>query len=135
MQSLSLRLTHIYVGTYRHLDKWLEIGTFDELGRRELPLPAEDEDDPCEPRKHELFVFVKPSPELHELWLQHKPAASELDAFRFGERKIAQALRDMHTSHGCAHDWDCCGCRSYSAEAERFSGDVWRVVVSSSRNF
>lgn len=136
MQALSLRLTRTYVGTYQHLDKWADIGSIDELGSRELPLTEEQEDDYCEPHVRELFVHVKPSPELHELWLAGDPPDPNLDYNAWANAKIREALHDTYTQHDCHHEHDCCGCRSfYVSEAERLSGDVWRVVVSSSRNY
>ena len=137
MQALEKRLTHKYVGEYQHLDQWATIGTIDEIGKRELPLSEEDECDPCDPKSWEIFVLVKPSPDLFERWtmlnLEDDP---DLDYFKWSQREIRQALHDTYTQWGCAHEWDCCGCRSYHASEEKVvTGDLWRVVVSSSRNY
>jgi hypothetical protein len=115
MQTLSLRLTHTYVGTYQHLDKWEDLGTVDEIGTRELPPSEEDKADMTEPLGRELFALVK----------------SEAP-----EDQIRRALEDTYTSQGCAHDYDCCGCRSFSAtDVKRVTGDLWRVEIHSSRNY
>lgn len=115
MLTLEKRLTHTYVGTYQHLDRWETIGTGDEIGSRELPLSEEEEEDYCEPRRREVFILVK----------SDKP-----------EDDIKQALHDSYTQHDCHHEYDCCGCRSYYArDIKRLTGDLWRVEVYSSRNF
>lgn len=118
MIELSKRLTHTYVGTYQHLDKWQWLGSVDEIGSRELPDAEPDEADPCEPRAREVFVLVK-------------DVADDVS-----ESDIRQALHDTYTSWGCAHEYDCCGCRSYRAgDVERVTGNLWRVEVFSSRNY
>lgn len=117
MIELNKRLTHTYVGTWQHLDKWQFIGNADEIGTKQLPRSEADEDDPCDPITREVFVIVSPE-----------------DGVSDGD--IRTALLDTYTQWGCAHEYDCCGCRSYSAtKAERKTGDLWRVVIHSSRNF
>jgi len=135
-EPLSLRLTHTYVGTYAHLDKWAEIGTLDVIGLQDWTIEAENEQGDCsnEPQRTVAFVRVTEAPELHEMWIEcaHDP---RLDYSAWANRTVARALRDTYSRHGCAHEHDCCGCRSFSAEAERYSGDVWRVTINSSRNY
>jgi hypothetical protein len=115
MISLDKRLTHRYVGTYQHEDRWEHVANADEIGRREIARSESDEEDPCDPKSYEIFLLIK----------SDKP-----------DEEIAQAIRDSHTQSGCHHEWDCCGCRSYYAgKGERVTGDLWRVVVSSSRNY
>jgi len=137
MQSLELRLTHTYVGTCKHLDKWAPIGTFDVLASREIALPEEDEGDACDPKRFEHFAIVKVGPELHEMWEagDEKGGPDRSDP-TWAEQKIKQALTDAYASHGCACEHDCCGCRSYSVTTvERVTGDLFRVEVHSSRNY
>lgn len=133
MHDLAIRLTHTYVGTYQHLDKWQSVGSFDELGRRELPLTDEEADDCCDPQRHEVFCLVRFDEEAALAFRGERYCNMPRDQWR--RAMIARALAQAFTSHGCAHEYDCCGCRSYSAEAAPLSGDVWRVVVSSSRNY
>jgi hypothetical protein len=115
MQTLSLRLTHSYVGTWQHLDKWEGLGSIDEIGSRELPLNEEQENDHCEPKGREVFCLV----------------TSEAE-----DAKIICALHDTYTQWGCSHEYDCCGCRSYTAQdVKRVTGNLWRVEVWSSRNY
>lgn len=48
---------------------------------------------------------------------------------------IRNALRNEFTSHGCHHEYDCCGCRSYYASFKQLTHRKWSVVVTSSRNY
>lgn len=135
MIALQKRLTHKYVGEYQHLDQWMDVGSIDEIGRREIPQTKEDEEDPCDYRSWEIFCLIKLAPDLHETWLNSGDGeAFDFDFFKWTEAQTKRALLDTHTESGCAHEWDCC--RSYHAQsAERVTGDLWKVVVSSSRNY
>lgn len=139
MLSLEIRRTRKYVGTYQHLDKWDEIGTFDELTRRELPPQSEEDAYDCtEPKSYEIFCLVKlaPDDDLRKLWIADKDGPEDEGFSDWRERQIKQALQDTHTQVGCAHEYDCCGCRSHTVtEVECTTGDLWRVVVHSYRNF
>lgn len=113
VETLALRRTHGYVGTYRHLDKWEDIGTIEMLSSATVNT---DEEDHCEPMRTTHHVIV--------------------DAQGMGNRMIVKALRDHFSVSGCAHEHDCCGCRSYYAgKIKRRTGDLWCVEVDSSRNF
>ena len=112
MGTLSIRVTNKYVGRYRHLDQWQEIGTYEILKSHTV---CTDEEDICEPQltTHEVLV-TSSSPEAD----------------------VRKALDSEFTLAGCAHDWDCCGCRSFhTRKTERVTGDLWCVEVSSSRNY
>lgn len=137
MIALQKRLTHTYVGTYQHLDQWMDIGSIDEIGRRELPLSEEDEQDPCDHKSWEIFCLVTLASDIHETWLNSGDGEKfDFDFYKWSVAQTERALHDTYTEQGCAHEWDCCGCRSYYAEkVERVTGDLWKVVVSSSRNF
>lgn len=118
MFNLEIRKTHRYVGEYQYLDQWETIGTLDVL-KSETVLRADatedDEYDICEPYTTRHHVRVE----------SEEP-----------KEKIERVLLDHFTKQGCAHDWDCCGCRSYRADtAVQDSGPYWIVTVHSSRNF
>lgn len=115
MIELSLRLTNTYVGSWQHLDKWESLGSVDEIGQRQLPLSDDQQGDITDPKGVEIFALV----------------SSEAP-----DDKIARALHDSYTSWGCSHEYDCCGCRSYSArEVKRVTGNLWRIEVWSSCNY
>ena len=111
MHSLELRKTRKYVGTYAHLDEWEDIGSFEHVITGS---PIHDEDDYCEGYtvKHLVSVTSSASPE-----------------------DIKEALINSNSRHGCAHEYDCCGCRSYSAEVEHLRGELWLLTIRSSRNY
>jgi hypothetical protein len=113
---LEIRLSHSYVGTWKHLDRWHSIGSAVEIGTEELPR-EEDLEDPCDPQSHRVFLKVATD--------DPQPA-----------RRIKGAIIDVYTSHGCDHEYDCCGCRSFSCdEVKHEGGPIWSAVVSSSRNY
>lgn len=119
MYDLAIRETHKYVGTYSHLDEWRSIGSFEQIGHKVLPRNEAEESDMCEPISEQHFVQVS---------IYEDEQATVKD--------IETALLDHFTKQGCHHEWDCCGCRSYSAsQAVNLGGPIWRVDVESSRNF
>lgn len=112
-EALEVRITHKYVGTWRHLDEWRSIGSMVELSRYELNA----EDDFTEPATTAILVKVE-----------------------YGKgvtyKQVFQALDSHYSSAGCDHEHDCCGCRSYDCdEWHRLDKQFCIVVVSSSRNF
>ena len=84
---LSVRVTHRYVGTYRHLDEWRDVGTA-TLTPARLVREAEGYDDGG--------TYIR--------WATF-PRGQDIDA-------SIRAVEDTLTSSGCAHEWDCCGCAS-----------------------
>lgn len=115
-EDLEIRLTRKYVGTYKHLDEHETIGSLRRIGTEVVNTDGPDDGDCTDSRRHTHHVIVE------------APGRSD--------DEISQALHDMHTSWGCAHEYDCCGCRSYmTTGATRVTGDLWCVEVSSSRNF
>lgn len=117
MNPLSKRLTFSYVGDYSHLDEWEQIGSYEELGRDQLEV--DHPGDITEPFRMAHHILV----------------TSDAD-----RETVRQALHDVFNHSGCAHDYDCCGCRSYQATnvvcvIKGVRRSLWRVEVYSSRNF
>ncbi len=144
MQDLSLRLTHGYVGTYKHLDQWLRLGTHDEIASRPLPLTEAEQNDHCEIRRDEVFVLVsidQQEADFFNRWINSKEYTIDpKDAFeKWVNLQIGQALADVYSRVGCAHEYDCCGCRSFAVRdvrcIARGEKDLWRVELYSSRNY
>ena len=113
--TLSQRMTHEYVGAYSDLDQWVDLGTVELIAASEVEYT--DPSDICEPTRQVRLVRVVP----------------DLDAGAT-DKEIQDALEDTFSSSGCGHDFDCCGCRSYTATAEK-AGKYWAVTITSSRNF
>lgn len=119
MTELAIRLTHKYVGTYRHLDQWQTIGSYELLASATSEPRDDDEPDITDPRTTYNVVRVTPEPR-----------------FAHRTKTIRRALIDEFTSWGCAHEYDCCGCRSYQARnAVQMDDNRWIVEVNSSRNY
>jgi hypothetical protein len=114
VQTLEIRQTRTYVGSYRHLDQWKRVGACQVIQRSARVL---DEEDPCEPTEILNIVCVEAEPGVRSA-------------------EVEQALRDTFSSAGCAHEWDCCGCwSSYAKQVSRLDRDRYQVVVSASRNY
>lgn len=111
--ALSLRETRTYVGTYQHLDRWLDIGSYKVLAESTVD---GDEDDYCEPQTTTMLVCVQTD----------EPQPVE---------RVERALDDTFTQHDCHHEYDCCGCRSYRAQAVHLGAGHYKVTVGSSRNY
>lgn len=111
-QTLAIRKTHTYVGSYDHLDSWEDIGSFARISHESV---STDEEDACDPHSSKTVVAV------------------ESDSPR---EEIREALLSSFTKAGCAHEYDCCGCRSfYAREATPVGKGMWCVEVDSRRNY
>lgn len=102
------RLTNRYVDSYRHLDREQFVATVRVTPPR-LVRQAEDFDD-------------------GGTYLLHVRAPA-------GAPNIAQELRDSLSHHGCAHEYDCCGCRSVSARVRKVSARDYVVTQQVSFNY
>ena len=105
METLHLerRLTHRYVGTYAHLDAWVDISTAPaKLTPPKMVAPGNGYD--------EGGTYLR--------WAT-LPRVNRVQAVR--------ALEDALSRHGCHHEHDCCGCASYSTRALHRHGR--RVVL------
>ena len=99
---LSLRLTRCYVGTFRHLDSWRDLGEAKVTpGRMVEPGNGHDEGP----------TYIR--------WATLPPGVDRDAACR--------ALVDTLSRWGCSHEWDCCGCASYTTHVLHRHGR--RVVL------
>jgi len=105
-QDVYLRLTHKYVGTFKDLDDHAYIGEVKVLGRRKVNQPEAYYEEPSHGPVYVMRVIV-PKTWNRKIW--------------------TQALHDAFSRHGCAHEYDCCGCANYSADV-RFVGKREAVV-------
>jgi hypothetical protein len=114
MNTLSIKITNTYVGSWDHLEKWRDIGSFEVVRSHRV---EGDPEDMCEPLT-----------DFKQVQVSREAGVSDED--------VRCALRDSFTKVGCSHDWDCCGCRSYRvSRIKPYPGDVWVVVIHSSRNY
>jgi hypothetical protein len=106
--NLAKQLTHHYVGTYSHLDKWRDVGTA-VLTPEKVVREGESFDDGG--------TYIR--------WAT-LPRGQNRDA-------SVRALVDSLSRHGCAHEWDCCGCASWSTRVLHRHGR--RVVLKTTVSF
>jgi hypothetical protein len=100
---LERRLTHRYVGTYRHLDRWRSLGGVARI----TPYREVDAGNGYD----EGGTYVR--------WAT-LPRGVDRDA-------ACRALEDALSRWGCAHEYDCCGCASYTTRVQHRHGR--RVVL------
>jgi len=113
--ALERRLSHKYVGTYKYLDWHKPVGSL--TVKVEKWDRDEDGDDACDPVTTTMVVEV---------------ATDEPQPLKL----ICDAIRDTFSSQGCAHDYDCCGCRStYTSEVAHIIDNKFYVETHSSRNY
>lgn len=108
----ALRLTHNYVGTYAHLDDWKSLEGYPKISE-----------------------FIRETGEGNGLddggvYLRWVRLPGQLS--RKQRDEMVRAIEDSHSSRGCAHEYDCCGCASYRTEAVYRKGRdvVLRTQVS-----
>lgn len=135
--SLELRVTQRYVGTYQHLDQWETLAIAKVLGTRKVFDPEQVTRRWYKARglskaeiRHQMARYYQDASEgqtvVFYVVVKHKP----------GQRDdIMQAIHDSFSRRGCAHEWDCCGCASYSATATHYRGNEFKVEVTTSYNF
>ena len=110
---LEKRVTHRYVGAYAYLDEWRDLGrTPARLTPPKLVNPGNGYD---EGGTYLRWATLPRMPQR----------ADRADA--------ARALEDLLSSHGCAHEWDCCGCASHNTQALRRQGR--RVLLRTTVTF
>lgn len=112
--SLSVRLTHRYVDTYRHLDSERGVGV---LKFTPAKLVREPRDDMSDGGDYVRFARV--------------PAGLS----RKARHELVQAARDSFNRHGCHHEYDCCGCMMVRAWPVTLTGRRLRVVLSVGYNY
>ena len=116
-ETLSIRLTRKFVGTYKYLDKWMPVGSYEVEAKSDPAVNMDDPEDPCEPTTQTLFIYVEPDEETQD-------------------NDVDQALEDCLGSCGCACEHDCCGCWStYVTNIKMLGKNYWRVEICSSRNY
>ncbi|WP_274643992.1 hypothetical protein [Pseudomonas serbica] len=128
--SIESRLTSRYVQGYAHLDNWERV---------------------CDARKSKSYMVAAPSDEEASdggstaLLVVLTPA--ELDAAKNTYRRVAgngrlsftrwmnRAIEESLSGGGCGHEYDCCGCASYYADAHRTKPREFSVIVRLSYNY
>ena len=112
------RVTHKYVGKWRHLDQWRDAisAPARALPRRLVAVPGGDADHSEGPTH------------VHRFRLPAGLTRRQRD-------DAARGLRDMYTSHGCSHEYDCCGCSSHYARVIHRAGRDVVLAVGTSYNY
>ena len=51
------------------------------------------------------------------------------------QKRLADAIRETLGSHGCAHEYDCCGCLSTYAQVTKVKRGIFSVLLTESFNY
>lgn len=96
MQTLALntRLTHRYVDTHSHLDQWNRVGHL----KMTPPRVVQEGNGYDEGDTVVRYARIR-----------------RADDFRL----LKRAIEDTMSRHGCSHEYDCCGCASWSTRVKR----------------
>lgn len=161
IETISRRITHKYVGTYRHLDQWEEVGQVKILGTARIYDPYQWEalalrtDSVYGPRSHFskrrnawVYPFKRPMRKcerraklasFHEDHSDGNTTVLNVIAKGFKgmtQQEVCRAIEDEYSSHGCAHTYDCCGCASYSARCKHTGkGAEFILIIHTSYNY
>lgn len=108
--NLSTRLTHRYVGTHSHLDSWEYLGTL----RVTPPRVVEAGNDYDAGDTVVRYARIRRS-----------------DDFRLLKRAIESTL----SRHGCSHEYDCCGCASYTTQVTRIRPRLLLIRTRTGYNY
>lgn len=108
--NLSIRLTHRYVGTHAHNDRWDFLGDLKVTPARVVDAGNGIDDAGTVVR----YARIRRS-----------------DDFRLLQR----AIEDTMSRHGCSHDYDCCGCASYSTRVTRIRPRLLLIRTRVGRNY
>lgn len=111
MQTVHLRqrLTHKYVDSYRDMDTHVHLGTVVLGASRMVREPGEDHSDGG--------TYVR---------LATLPAGLS----RSERAKWREVLAENLSKHGCAHEYDCCGCQSRTVRVHATNHARRAIVVT-----
>jgi hypothetical protein len=124
------RLTHGYVGTYRHLDKWGDEVQAKQLAARKIPAWT----------RLAMSAGVRHGRNADHVNVDMSDGPTYVSRViaprNLQDRKaFIRALEDEFSSWGCAHSHDCCGCASYSATARHARGREYVLKIQVSYNY
>lgn len=114
----AIRLTHKFVGTYRHMDEW-----------KRLPVPVK-----VTPGRFVPPASEDPDPSEGGAWVRYGRLPARLS--RAQRLEYRRALEDKLSAWGCSHDYDCCGCQNTSTRVfPTRSPRTVRIVTYVSYNY
>lgn len=116
MQAINVqrRMTHTYVGTFAHLDEWAHLGMLLVTPGRQVDEPEKRWEDPAHGGSYMRWARL--------------PAGLS----KAQRNEWVRSLEASLSRWGCHHEWDCCGCASYSTRvAHRKGRDITLMTVVS----
>jgi hypothetical protein len=124
------RLSHSYVQGYAHLDSWE--GVCDARTSKSYVVAEPSDEEASDGGSTALLVVLTPA-ELEAAKNTYRRVAGDrrLSFNRWMNRAIEESL----SGGGCGHEYDCCGCASYYADAHRTKPREFSVVVRRSYNY
>ena len=124
------RLTTRYVLGYAHLDDWAQVCDARKTAPRVVAAPAEEEASDGGSSAH--LVVLSPAGLVAARKTYRRVAGRNGVSFT---NWMNRAIANSFSGGGCGHEYDCCGCASYYAEAHRTKRREFSVVVRQSFNY
>lgn len=132
---IEARLTHSYVGSCAHLDKWGSICNARVTAPRLVKAPGDDASDGAT----RAFVVSLTAADLataRESYRRLRFQAPHRHGVPLSfARWMNRSIEQNYTSAGCHHEYDCCGCASTYADAHRTKRGEFTVTVRTSYNY
>lgn len=128
--SIESRVTTRYVQGYAHLDDWAKVCNARRSAPHVVALP--DDEEASDGGSTAVLVVLSPADlataknNYRRVTAQNKPTFT---------RWMTRAIEESMSGGGCGHDYDCCGCASYYADAHRTKPREFSVVVTRSYNY
>lgn len=110
---IARRITHKFVGIFRYLDQWETIGRVRITNGRDV-------------RKYSDID----GPEVGPRYIRFARLPNGVK-----RSVVLRAIEDELSAWGCSHEWDCCGCASYSTRVYPYKGRVVRIVTDVTYNY
>jgi hypothetical protein len=128
--SIESRQTSRYVQGYAHLDDWAQVCNARASKPYVVATPSGEEasDGGSTAR---LVVLTPAQLKAAKLSYRREAGNGRLSFTKW----MTRAIEASQSGGGCGHEYDCCGCASYYADAHRTKQREFSVVVRRSYNY
>jgi hypothetical protein len=134
---IETRLTHGYVGSCAHLDRWASVCN----ARVTAPqtIKTADGEEASEGNTSAFLLVLSPTSlamakkAYRQLRLKGPRGRSTIPSTF--THWLRRAIETNYTSAGCHHEYDCCGCASSYADAYQTKRREFTVIIRRSYNY
>lgn len=127
---IEARLTTRYVQGYAHLDNWVRVCDARITAPRVVALP--DDEEASDGGAVARLVVLTPADLTAARNAHRRSGGDKTQSFT---KWMNRAIEESLSGGGCGHEYDCCGCASFYADAHRIKPRVFSVVMRTSYNY